>query len=324
MSNFKAIASQIEKFNGTNWPVWSFQVHAALTYSSAWGIADGTELHPLDLPPAPPRSSLDPAEVTARKSEQASWDKCNLQGKSLLILVVKPSIFQSLNHAKGLRENWFALSTTYGHCTGLNTWVDFRTYIITLFTNSSPISSQINTLSELCTKIIEGGLTVSDQLHALVVLGALPASYETIQSSILGSYTDLTTVTFLDICTCILAEELYQSSSSSLLNAGNNNKRTTRKGSEGKSKDKSNDKCNWCTLKGHWEDECLMKKAGLSKANCKDEEKWRKAVREYAKKNKGNVAAANVSAVINSTGTDGDVVDTQSNEASASFVFYII
>jgi hypothetical protein len=67
----------------------------------------------------------------------------------------------------------------------------------------------------------------------------------------------------------------------------------------------------------------LVKKAGLSKADCKDEDKRRKAVWEYAKKNKGNVAEANVSAVIDSTGTDGDVVYTQSNEASASFVFYI-
>jgi len=93
--------------------------------------------------------------------------------------------------------NWTALSNTYGWCTRLNTWVNFRTYITTTgtFSDSSSISQQIDTHSELHTKIVQGSLTVSNQLHALIMLGALPASYEVVQSSILG-YMDLTTITF--------------------------------------------------------------------------------------------------------------------------------
>ena len=192
--------------------------------------------------------------------------------------------------------------------------------------DSSPVSAQIDTLSELHAKIVEGGLAVSDQLHALVVLGALPPSYETVQSSIIGSYADLTTIAFNDIRARILAEELRQSSSGSInaIHCPSQNKSTNNKG---KSKcDKSKDKCLWCGKTGHWADDCMAKKAGLSKEEARDDKKRRTAVKEYAAKNKGKVQEANISAIIETTNIadEPNVVDTPTNEeAQTSFLFYI-
>src|SRR5438876_10811400 len=99
MSDFMAIAASIEKFDGTTWQIWSYAVHAALMFMDAWTIADGSEHRPLDYPatqtPAPTQ-----AEFAARQAEQASWDKRERQGRSLLILVVKPSIYQSIDLVK--------------------------------------------------------------------------------------------------------------------------------------------------------------------------------------------------------------------------------
>src|SRR5215472_14157414 len=99
-----------------------------------------------------------------------------------------------------------ALKNQYRQKTGLNAWVDFQTYIMMIFNMSSPFTTQIDVLLELRAKIIQGCLQVSDQLHALIILGTLPPLYKVIQSSILGSYSDLTTIAFTDIYTHILTE----------------------------------------------------------------------------------------------------------------------
>ena len=77
------------------------------------------------------------------------WDKWERQGRSLLVLVVTTAIYQSIDLALTLTQNWTALVTQYRRRTGLNAWVDFRTYITTVFDTSSPFTQQIDSLSEL-------------------------------------------------------------------------------------------------------------------------------------------------------------------------------
>ena len=161
---------------------------------------------------------------------------------------------------------------------------------MTVFNDASPISTQIDTLSKLRAKIVEGGLAVPENLHALVTLGALPASYETIQSSILGSYADITTTSFMDIRTRILAKELRQGSSSSVHAIYRPSMKPMTKDKPKPKRDKTKDKCLWCGKAGHWADDCMAKKAGLSKEDAKDEKKRKAAVKEYSdSKNRPNV-----------------------------------
>ena len=137
----------------------------------AWPIAEGTETRPVPAAASAP--------TTAEITQIDSWNKRERQGQSLLVLVVQPAIYQSIDLVKTLAENWTSIKMAYGRRTGLinNAWVDFRTYMTTTFDAASPISQQIDMLSELHAKIVQGGLTVLDQLHALVMLGSLPVEY---------------------------------------------------------------------------------------------------------------------------------------------------
>ena len=109
MSDFKSIASSMEKFDGTNWSIWSFFMQANLMLMDAWSIADGTETRPPDLvltvTPTPTAE-----QITARVTEQSSWDRRDRHGKSLIVLVIRPQIFQSISLTANLCTNWVALS----------------------------------------------------------------------------------------------------------------------------------------------------------------------------------------------------------------------
>lgn len=203
--------SNIEKFDGTNWAIWSFEIRAALMFMNSWSIADGTETRPANLP-----DNVMTANILTRQAEQKDWDKRNRQGRSLLALTVKPSIYHSICLEETLAQNWTRLSNIYGRRTALQTWLDFRTYITTVFDETSPIPTQIDALSQLRVKMVEDGLIIPENFHALVALGALPASYEAVRSSILNSYTSLAQASIMDIHARLLAEELQQGSSSTI------------------------------------------------------------------------------------------------------------
>jgi len=109
---------------------------------------------------------------------------------------------------KSLNENWSTLKANYGTCTGLNLWVDYRKYTTTNFSPDVPLTQQIDEMSELKNCIVATGLNISDPLHTLNVLQALPASYEVIQQMILATITDFTTIDWANIQSHILSEEL--------------------------------------------------------------------------------------------------------------------
>ena len=115
-------------------------------------------------------------------------------------------------------------------------------------------------MSELKNHIVAAGLNISDPLHTLNILQALPASYETIQQIILATIADFTTINWVNIWSCILSEELRQISQpniSAICPKSSNNK----------------DKCNHCGGTGHWEKDCCCKACGLSQEEAQAERK---------------------------------------------------
>ena len=94
------------------------------------------------------------------------------------------------------------LKANYGTRTGLNLWVDYQKYTTTTFSPDIPLTQQINEMSELKNYIVAAGLNISDPLHTLNVLQALPASYEIVQQTILATITDfmLCPITLINPC----------------------------------------------------------------------------------------------------------------------------
>ncbi len=92
--------------------------------------------------------------------------------------------------------------------TGLNLWVDYRRYSTTSFTTLTSLTTQINEMNNLRTRIIAGGLEISDVFHTLNLIQALPALYKVLQQTILESISDFKTLSPSLVCTHILSKEL--------------------------------------------------------------------------------------------------------------------
>ena len=79
-------------------PTWSFAFRAALMYGNIWNIGDGKEPRPTPLTVSttstPPVTQ---ADADARDAQIVDWDRREQKGQALLALVVKSSIYQSVN-----------------------------------------------------------------------------------------------------------------------------------------------------------------------------------------------------------------------------------
>ena len=199
-SHSSKFLTSIEKFDGTNWEDWSYSVRSAFRLSHILRIAEGTEKRPI-APATPTEADFRAIEI---------WDQRNKEGLGLIQIAVKASIRQSIKENETLAQNWTHLKETYGTRTGLNLWVDITKYFSTLFSPQQPLTQQIDGMSELKSRIDTAGMMIPDSLHAMLILRALPSTYEVVQQTILANVKDYKTLTSDDIRSRLLSEELRQ------------------------------------------------------------------------------------------------------------------
>ena len=134
------------------------------------------------------------------------------------------------------------------------------------------MASQIAKINEVRVALANMSMGVTDVQYSLILLNALPASYEVLASTILAAGSP-NTLKHSKIIAHILNEEGHRSGSSdSSLNAA---WATPIKSSSKKKKDHADLKCHYCNKKGHIKPECCKKKkkeeassSGNKAANC--------------------------------------------------------
>lgn len=236
------LTADIRKFDGTGWSEWETSFKAALLYIDALGIAKNTEAAPADA------------------ALLLDYRKRARQGQALLFNMVKPAVQQRLDMDKSLHENWTTLVGLYGTTTGMDIFVDFEKYFSMKFTSSESLTTQMDELQQLRTRIVGAGMALSESFHALAILRALPDSYSVSVQSILATTANFATLTSDTVRSRILGEETRQVSHSVA--------KVDTRAKPNKAKDKERKECSWCGIPGiHREKDCCRKAAGMAKGD---------------------------------------------------------
>src|SRR6202453_2326768 len=229
-------------FDGSDWATWAGTLEAILVlYEADNVITNDTCLFgtPVD-----------------------QWNQVARRAKAYLHLYIKPDVYSLIGSEVDFptfKSKWDHLRNTYGGGSGtttvFNTWIQLTQARLD---DSAPVASQLAKLNEARVNLHAAGMGVTDIQYCLILLHALPTSYEVLSSTILASGTPAT-LKHAEITARILNEEGRRSGpSGSSLNA---HARAPIKGSgKGKKRDHSGLTCHYCNKKGHIQPDCRKKK----------------------------------------------------------------
>jgi hypothetical protein len=156
------------------------------------------------------------------------------------------------------KAKWDQLKSTFsgqaGSTTIFNMWINLTQAKLD---NSAPLASQLEKLNETRVALSNANRGVTDTQYCLILLHALPPSYEAVATILLASGPP-TSLKHSEIAACILNEEGRRAGPSSSLNAAA--KAPIKGTGKGKKKDHSNLTCHYCQKKGHIQPDCCKKK----------------------------------------------------------------
>jgi hypothetical protein len=232
--------------------------------------------------------------------EPTDWDSIQRRTKAYLRLYMTQevhSLIASDHDYPFFHQKWNILKATYGGAFGgttvFNKWIQLTQARLD---ESQPMTQQLAKINEARVSLTNASMGISDTQYSLILLNALPSSYEHMASTILAAG-PATSLEFNEIIARIISEEGRRATPSPSLNAA---KSAPIKYS-GKKRDHSGLTCHYCNKQGHIKPDCRKKK--------KDEEKKKK---ENATPNK----AANAHVAVPSTAKIAEI--DSSNEISVS------
>jgi hypothetical protein len=225
--------TQLEILSGPNWSTWSGIFSAFLQLNDIDDILTHETL---------------PSGV-----DSDDWNSIQKKAKAFLRLYCAPdvhSIVDSELDFPSFKAKFDRLRETYGSVGStaiFNLWIELTQARLN---DGSPLAPQLAKLNEARVQLSNSGMGVSDTQYCLILLNALPSSYEVVASTLLASG-PASSLKHSEITACILNEEGRKSGPSSSLN-------TAR--AQAGNQDHSNVTCHYCHKKGHIQRDCRKKK----------------------------------------------------------------
>jgi hypothetical protein len=189
------------------------------------------------------------------------WSALQHRAKAYLHLYTKQDVYSLVASDIDLltfKHKWDVLKATYSGEAGstaiFNMWINLTQAKLD---NSVPLAPQLAKLNETRVALSNANMGVTDTQYSLILLHALPLSYEAAATILLVSGPP-TSLKHSEITAHLLNEEGRWVGSSSLLNAAA--KAPIKGTGKGKKKHHSNLTCHYCQKKGHIQPDCCKKK----------------------------------------------------------------
>ena len=159
----------LTQFDGSDWANWSNTLEAVLCLHEADDIV---------------RHATPPAGVDVNE-----WNVVHRRGLAYLRLFIKPDIYSLIASSVDYPtffDKWQLLSNTYGGTSGsttiFNLWISITQARLD---DSAPMAPQLAKLNETRVALFNASMGITDTQYCLILLHALPASYEVLASTIL-------------------------------------------------------------------------------------------------------------------------------------------
>jgi gag-polypeptide of LTR copia-type/Integrase core domain/GAG-pre-integrase domain len=242
----------LSQFDGSGWSTWSGILEAILT------LHEAEDVLLLTTPP----SGVD----------QDEWDSIQRRTKAYLRLYVKPDVYSLIaSNAEfpTFKHKWDKLKETYGGASGsttiFNLWIQLTQARLD---DAKPMAPQLAKINEARVALTNASMGITDTQYSLILLHALPPSYEVLASTILATGGP-NTLKHSEIIARILNEEGRRSGpSGSSLNAA---RAAPIKANGKKKKDHADLTCHYCNKKGHIKPDCRKKKKDEAEKKKKEE-----------------------------------------------------
>ena len=155
--------------------------------------------------------------------DAADFALISRRAKAYLRLFIKPDVYSLIASDTDypmFKQKWDQLRNTYGGASGstaiFNTWIQLTQARLD---ESAPMASQLAKLNEARVQLHTASMGVTDTQYCLILLHALPTSYEVLASTILAGGAP-NTLRHTEITARIISEEARRSGpSGSSLNA---------------------------------------------------------------------------------------------------------
>jgi hypothetical protein len=275
----------LTQFDGSDWNHWSGILEAILTLHEAEDVfrftyvPSGTELH--------------------------EWDSIQRRTKAYLRLYVKSDVYSliaSNSDYPHFKNKWDILKVTYGGASGsttiFNLWIQLTQARLD---NAQPMAAQLAKINEARVALTNTSMGITDTQYSLILLHALPASYEVLASTILAAGAP-NTLKHTKIIAWVINEEGRRTGpSGSSLNAF----RAAPIKGNGRKKDQSNMIYHYCSNKGHIKSDSQKKKRDEA------EKKKKEVQASSSSRNK----AANTHVLVPTTAT---ILEVEDNDITVS------
>src|SRR6267154_6799088 len=123
--------------------------------------------------------------------DKEDWVSIQRRTKAYLRLYVKPNVFSLIaSDAKfpTFKDKWDKLKQVYGSATGsttvFNLWIQLTQARLN---DTQPMPSQLAKLNEAWVNLSNASIGITDTQYCLILLNALPLSYEVVATTILAS-----------------------------------------------------------------------------------------------------------------------------------------
>ncbi len=229
-----------KQFEGTDWNMWS------RTFMAILGIHEAQDVLHFNVAP----TGVDADE----------WGTTAHHVQMLIQLYVRPNLFSVVNNDTlypTVYNKWVCLGAIHGGESGSTIVFNQWTILVdSKLDNTQPLAPQFAKLNEARINLANVAMGITDNQYALILLHALPASYEALQSILLASG-PAGTLTAEDIVAHAINEEGRHGLNPASLSAHN---KAPIKSMAGKKKDHSTLTCHYCQKKGHISPNCHKKK----------------------------------------------------------------